>query len=460
MVRLFNHWFASNTLMQVAIDALLLFLSVVLAIVFLNRGEVTSLFDVIPDALLFAFTMVALNTVVGLYHRTPGRTFAQTTARIVLSLVLAVPVAWAIFTFLPREREWDVTLRLAVPLGFVTFVAIRGVVAHSGMLPMFARRTLVLGTGAEAAAVELSIAQLGRGVRFLGFFPAKKADTAHQITGQRILEGMDIVDAARRHKADEIIVAVRERRGGVLPLRELLDCKLMGVRVLDLSSYYERAVGQLRLNSLHASWLIFGEGFRQGFVRTVVKRLFDIVAALALLLLALPVMVITAIVIAVESGFPVLYRQERVGQGGRLFDVIKFRSMRRDAEIDGKPRWATSNDDRVTRTGRIIRRLRIDELPQLFNVLRGDMSLVGPRPERPYFVDQLAREIPYYAVRHSVKPGVTGWAQVRYHYSASLQDAIQKLQYDLYYVKNHTLFLDIVVLFETVGVVLTGEGAH
>jgi lipopolysaccharide/colanic/teichoic acid biosynthesis glycosyltransferase len=164
--------------------------------------------------------------------------------------------------------------------------------------------------------------------------------------------------------------------------------------------------------------------------------------------------------IALEGGFPILYRQERVGQGGRLFNVVKFRSMRRDAEIDGTPRWAASNDDRVTRIGRIIRKLRVDELPQLINVLRGDMSLVGPRPERPYFVDQLAREIPYYAVRHSVKPGVTGWAQVRYHYSASFEDSVQKLQYDLYYVKNHTLFLDIVILFETVGVVMTGAGAH
>jgi sugar transferase (PEP-CTERM system associated) len=461
MVRLFNHWFASNTLLQVAFDALLLFLSVVLAVAVLNGGEMSTLVAVVPDALLFALTMVALNTVVGLYQRNPGRTIAQTTARIVISLILAVPVAWSVFTFMPRAEAWDVTLRLAAPLAFVTFVAIRGIAAHSGMAPMFARRTLVLGTGAEAAGVELSISHLGQAIRFLGFYPAKKTDAVRQVAGHRILSGgADLVDAVRRHKVDEIIVAVRERRGGVLPLRELLDCKLMGVRVLDLSSYYERAVGQLRLDSLHASWLIFGDGFRQGVVRTVVKRLFDIVAAATLLLLALPVMIVTAVVIAVESGFPVLYRQERVGQGGRLFEVIKFRSMRRDAEGDGKPRWATTNDDRVTRTGRIIRKLRIDELPQLINVLRGDMSLVGPRPERPYFVDQLAREIPYYAVRHSVKPGVTGWAQVRYHYSASLDDAIQKLQYDLYYVKNHTLFLDIVVLFETVGVVLTGEGAQ
>ncbi len=461
MVRLFNHWFASNTLLQVVFDAILLFFSVVIAVAFLDRGQLMSLEAVVPDALLFALTMVALNTVVGLYQRNPGRTIAQTTARIVLSLLLAVPVAWAIFTFLPHAAAWNQTLGLAVPLAFVTFVAIRGIVAHSGIGPILTRRTLVLGTGADAVAVENSIGNLGHAVRFLGFFPAKKMDTAHQVPGNRVLGGgMDLVDAVRRYRVDEIIVAVRERRGGVLPLRELLDCKLMGVRVLDLSSYYERAVGQLRLDSLHASWLIFGDGFRQGFMRTFVKRLFDIGAALTLLVLASPVMLITGLVIAIESGFPIMYRQERVGQSGRLFSVVKFRSMRRDAEIDGKPRWATNNDDRVTRTGRIIRKLRIDELPQLLNVLRGDMSLVGPRPERPYFVDQLAREIPYYAVRHSVKPGVTGWAQVRYHYSASLEDAVQKLQYDLYYVKNHTLFLDIIVLFETVGVVLTGEGAQ
>ena len=394
-------------------------------------------------------------------ERNPGRTIAQTTARISLSLLLAVPVAWAIFTYLPRTEAWNETLRLAVPVAFVAFVAIRGIAVHSGMSPLFARRTLVLGIGAEAAAVEQSIAQLGQGIRLLGFYPAKKSETPHQVVRERILtDGVDLVDAVRRYKVDEIIVAVRERRGGVLPLRELLDCKLMGVRVLDLSSYYERAVGQLRLDSLHASWLIFGEGFRQGFMRSFVKRLFDVGASSLLLLLAAPVMVVTAMVIALESGFPILYRQERVGQGGRLFNVIKFRSMRQ--RRGDRRQAALGHEERRSgdSTGRIIRKLRIDELPQLINVLRGDMSLVGPRPERPYFVDQLGREIPYYAVRHSVKPGVTGWAQVRYHYSASLEDSVQKLQYDLYYVKNHTLFLDIVILFETVGVVLTGAGAH
>jgi sugar transferase (PEP-CTERM system associated) len=253
---------------------------------------------------------------------------------------------------------------------------------------------------------------------------------------------------------------VTERRGGVLPLRELLDCKLCGVQVFDLSAYFEQMLGQIRLDALRAGWLIFSEGFRQGTLRTVVKRFSDVVGATILIVAAAPVMLLTALLIIWESGYPILYRQERVGLHGRLFNVIKFRSMRTDAESDGKPRWAEAGDARVTRVGRVIRLLRIDELPQLFGVLLGHMSLVGPRPERPYFVDQLSQDIPFYAVRHSVKPGVTGWAQVRHHYTGSVEGAAEKLQYDLYYVKNHSLVLDMMILLETIGVVLTAKGAQ
>jgi sugar transferase (PEP-CTERM system associated) len=259
---------------------------------------------------------------------------------------------------------------------------------------------------------------------------------------------------------DEIVIALTERRSGSMPLRQLLDCKLAGIKVYDLNSHFEKTLGQIRVDYLSASWLIFGEGFNQGALRTIVKRLFDLVSATVLSIVSSPLMLATALLIKLESRGPVLYRQERTGLHGKSFFVTKFRSMRTDAEKDGKPRWASANDDRVTRVGQIIRRLRIDELPQLFNVLKGEMSLVGPRPERPFFVDQLTQEIPFYAVRHSVKPGVTGWAQVRYHYGSTVEDSQEKLQYDLYYVKNHTLFLDLVVLLETVGVVLTGKGAR
>jgi sugar transferase (PEP-CTERM system associated) len=267
-------------------------------------------------------------------------------------------------------------------------------------------------------------------------------------------------EMARKLGVEEIVVALTERRAGSMPLRQLLDCKVSGTKVYDLNTHFEKTLGQIRVDYLSASWLIFGDGFNQGAWRTAVKRVFDIFCATLLILASSPLMLAAAIAIKLESQGPALYRQERTGLNGRAFSIAKFRSMRIDAEGDGKPQWAQANDNRVTRVGQFIRRVRIDELPQLFNVLRGDMSLVGPRPERPFFVEQLTQEIPFYALRHSVKPGVTGWAQVRYPYGATVEDSQEKLQYDLYYVKNHTLFLDLVVLMETVGVVLTGKGAR
>jgi sugar transferase (PEP-CTERM system associated) len=245
-----------------------------------------------------------------------------------------------------------------------------------------------------------------------------------------------------------------------LPVQELLKCRLKGVKITELSTFFEREYRQVLLDSLNPSWMVLGEGFRQGLFRTIAKRLFDVIVSVVLLMLALPVILVAAVCILLETGFPVLYRQERVGQGGRVFTLFKLRSMRNGAESDGTPRWAAAEDDRTTRVGRIIRKLRIDELPQIINVFKGEMSFVGPRPERPFFVEQLEKRIPYYSLRHSVKPGITGWAQVRYHYGASLDDAIEKLQYELYYVKNHSLFLDIMILIATVEVVLWDRGAR
>jgi sugar transferase (PEP-CTERM system associated) len=246
----------------------------------------------------------------------------------------------------------------------------------------------------------------------------------------------------------------------VLPVAELLACRAIGVRVSDLSGFFERMRGEVPIESLKASWLIYGDGFRQGFARRFAKRAFDIAASAGLLVLAAPVMALTVLAILLEGGGPVIFRQERVGRGGRSFTLLKFRSMRHDAEAGGKAQWASEKDDRVTPVGRVIRKLRIDELPQLFNVLAGEMSLVGPRPERPCFVAELATEIPFYELRHSVKPGITGWAQVRWTYTASVEDAKRKLQFDLYYVKNHSLALDLLIAIETVRVVLFAKGSR
>jgi sugar transferase (PEP-CTERM system associated) len=246
------------------------------------------------------------------------------------------------------------------------------------------------------------------------------------------------------------------------PVRELLDCRLAGVEVIDLVSFLERETGRVHLDVLNPSWIIFSEGFRRDGVRQATKRAFDIVASFALVLVTWPFMLLTALAILLEDGprAPVLYRQRRVGLDGRNFDVLKFRSMRTDAEGDGKARWATGSDDRVTRVGSFIRKVRIDELPQIFNVLRGDMSFVGPRPERPQFVAELSDSIPYYEERHCAKPGITGWAQICYPYGSSEKDSLEKLQYDLYYLKNHSLLFDMMILLQTVEVVLLGKGAR
>ncbi|MCL2657354.1 MAG: TIGR03013 family PEP-CTERM/XrtA system glycosyltransferase [Betaproteobacteria bacterium] len=462
MLRLFNHYVPATSLAQFVLDSLLLFVGIVIAALLQQRGGFPALGPVIPSALVFALIMIALNGALGLYHGIPSSSLYDTVARILLSLLASIPIAYIVFRVLPwgdfSHEQGEVTAILI--LGVI--LAVRGLVVGTSGEPILRRsRVLVIGTGHEAAAVEYSLNHFRRAAfDVVGFYPSPNNDDV-LVSNHRVLpESHSLIDTVRAHSINEIIVAVRERRGGSLSLKQLLDCKLAGISVLDLASFYERVRGQVRLDALKASWLIYGDGFKQGLVRSFIKRTFDIVGSLVLLVLALPLMVLAAVAIVIESGFPVFYTQERVGRGGRVFRVIKFRSMRTDAEKDGKPRWASKQDDRVTRIGRIIRKTRIDELPQLLNVLRGEMSLVGPRPERPYFVDQLARDIPFFAVRHSVKPGLTGWAQVRFQYGSTVDDAVQKLQYDLYYVKNHTLFLDALILAETVRVVLTGEGAH
>jgi sugar transferase (PEP-CTERM system associated) len=270
-----------------------------------------------------------------------------------------------------------------------------------------------------------------------------------------------LFDWAIEQDVDEIVVAMDDRRQG-FPLHEFLECRLAGIEVVELPTFLERETGKLRLDVTSPSWFIFAEGFRASPVQQGLERGFDLLASSLLLVVGMPFIALTAMAIKLEDGWaaPVLYRQRRVGQHGRIFDVMKFRSMRVDAEKPGEARWATADDPRVTRVGSFIRKTRLDELPQLFNVLRGNMSFVGPRPERPEFVDRLERTIPYYRERHTVKPGITGWAQLCYPYGASEKDALEKLQYDLYYVKNRSLLFDLAIIMQTVEVVLWGKGAR
>lgn len=458
MRRLFSTWLTRQTLLELSADFVLIVFVIAIAVRWHDRHFGIDAKTVLIYAVLFSLVMLPVNALLGLYQYRHGRTVVDSWARVALAMHLAVPVAYGIIVFLLLEHNLQY-LELSGLAALFLVLANRVRIAHT--VRRAARdRVLIYGVGHRAKAVKQELERVGHVVKIVGCYPCTDDEVAEVKTERILPRTRSLTDTVQEFKVDEIIIAVTERRGGVLPLRELLNCRVQGVRVYDLAGYFEQTMGQIRLDALYAGWLIFGEGFGQGTVRTWVKRIFDIGFALALLILASPLMLLAALAIAMESGFPIFYGQERVGLNGRPFNVVKFRSMRRDAEQDGKPRWATVGDARITRVGRFMRKTRIDELPQLFSVMLGDMSLVGPRPERPYFVERLTREIPFYGIRHSVKPGLTGWAQVRYHYGASVEDAAEKLQYDLYYVKNHSLVLDLMILLETIGVVLTGKGAN
>jgi sugar transferase (PEP-CTERM system associated) len=287
-----------------------------------------------------------------------------------------------------------------------------------------------------------------------------EGDTVSAPADRLVLRPDDLYRWSVDNDIDEIVVAMDDRRQG-FPMHELLECRLSGIEVLELPSFLERETGKVRLDVLNPSWIIFGEGFRASPTQQVLARGLDVFASLGLLILASPLMLLAMLAIKLEDGrqAPLFYRQKRVGFHGRVFDVLKFRSMRLDAEKHGAV-YATQNDPRVTRVGLLMRKMRVDELPQLLNVLRGEMSFVGPRPERPEFVCDLEQKIPYYRERHTVKPGITGWAQLCYPYGSSERDTVEKLQYDLYYVKNRSLLFDLAILVQTVEVVLWGKGAR
>lgn len=460
MIRIFNHYLHKQTLLQVFFDVGLIVFAVI-AVVLSQGGEAQ---QIIPFAashgLSLAGGMFVINSATGFYQHVHNRSVTQSCARALLALLFGLPLAYAIFGLLPTDASNRQLMIFAAMAAVAAVMVHRVYAAHTVAQSRNRTKILIFGSGAAAKAVGSTLAAADPHAEILGYFAGPNEEHPEVARSALIEPRGSLTETALALGVDEIVVALSERRGGSMPLRQLLDCKLYGIRVVDIATYFEKTLAQIKVSHVNAGWLVFGDGFNQGVVRTLVKRVFDVLFSGAILILTLPLMALTAIAIRLESRGPVLYRQERVGLNGEVFEVVKFRSMRTDAEKDGKPRWATLNDDRVTRVGKFIRKVRIDELPQLFNVLRGEMSLVGPRPERQFFVDDLVTKIPYYAVRHSVKPGVTGWAQVRYEYGSTIEDSVEKLQYDLYYVKNHTLFLDLLILLETVAVVLTGKGAR
>ena len=414
----------------------------------------------IVRAVVFSLVMILSMIAVGLYQARLREGVFGFLLRVIAGLFLGSVGLSALFYFIPALFLGRGTLAIALLTALIAISIFRQIIFW--LEPsIFKRRILVLGTGEKAMAItELRRKSDQFGFTILGY--AHLRGEKDVVDKDKVIHlDRSLVEYALHHDIDEIVLAVNDRRKA-LPIHDLLECKMSGIDILDMLSFFERETSKIRLDQLQPSWLVFSDGFAQDPFRHGSKRLFDIVCSFFLLLISWPFMLLAVIAIWLEDGWntPILYRQVRVGEFGRPFQVLKFRSMREDAEKNGVAQWATKNDSRVTRVGAIIRKIRVDELPQIFNVLKGDMSFVGPRPERPQFVVTLCEKIPYYEERHRVKPGITGWAQLLYPYGSSENDAAEKLQYDLYYVKNHSLFLDFLILLQTAEVVLFGKGAR
>jgi len=417
----------------------------------------------VPHSLLFAGIMFVSMAAMGLYNSRQRARLAGLLSRVAASVLGGAMVIAVIAYLLPALHIERGALLLSTLVSFGAVAIVR--IAFDLLVDedVFKRRVMVYGAGRRAASIaRLRRRSDRRGFVIVGFVPAEGDElSALHDHEQLVRTGQDLLSYSQEQRIDEIVVAMDDRRRR-FPMDQLLECRLEGVEINDLVTFLERETGKVRLDILNPSWMIFAEGFRQGRAQSILERLFDVVASFALLAVTAPVMLLTVAAIKLSDGLraPIFYRQVRVGQYGKPFKLLKFRSMREDAERNGQAQWEQKNDSRITRVGSFIRTTRIDELPQILNVLRGEMSFVGPRPERPEFVEQLNETIPYYRERHSIKPGITGWAQLCYPYGSSEQDAMEKLQYDLYYVKNHSLIFYIAILVQTVEVIVWGKGAR
>ncbi len=462
MIRLFGHYVSKTYLLLGLLEFLICFYALLAG--FYIRFQFSS--DMMPDTpyglwvtgILYAVVMSLSMTAVGLYQR-GVRFTAGLLVRIGLSFLFVSMAMSMLFYIVPDLFLGRGVMAYALLVSLGGVLALRAVYFRVVGADANKHRVLVLGSGRQARMVH-DLEGPDQGFRVLAYVHLE-ADEDGVPADRQVTLNEPLLTYVVRNEVDALVIAPDERRRG-LPVDEILDCKMSGIKIMDLLSFFEQETSRINIDILHPSWIFFSNGFQLGGIGQYAKRLVDLLGAGLILLLASPLMLLVAVAILIESGGrgPIFFHQTRVGLNGRLFRVHKFRSMRTDAEADGVARWATKNDSRITRVGSLIRKTRLDELPQVYNVFRGEMSLVGPRPERPEFVGELVKEIPFYDERHRVKPGLTGWAQLCYAYGANLEDARMKLQYDLYYVKNATVFLDLVILLETVEVVLWGKGAH
>lgn len=457
-----NRWL----LLLVTVEFLLLVASLNVAMRLRYVGHPADLAEVshhLPErSLAFAAVMLTGMVALGQYQSHMRTSWFGLLARQAVGFLLGGLGLFVLYYLVPQAYVGRGVMGIALVLSFIAVTAFRAAFLRLLENKVFQRRVIVLGAGKRAEQIHNRMRRQSdrRGFTLIGFLP--RPGEVISVPAQYLISVETSLSAwVQRERIDEIVVGVDERRGG-LPMEDLLECRQLGVDITDLATFFERESGRVQLSLTDPSWLVFSGGFDATPLRRLSKRCFDLFIAVLVLALTWPMMLMVALAVRLESGRgqPILYRQERVGAQGKTFSLIKFRSMRTDAELDGVARWANKNDDRVTRVGRFIRKVRLDELPQLWNVLKGEMSFIGPRPERPQFVVDLGKKIQYYDLRHCLKPGLAGWAQLRYPYGASEADAVEKLKYDLYYVKNHNLMFDLLILIQTVEVVLFGRGAR
>ncbi len=461
--RLFGHYVHAQFLLLLAVEFLVVATGAHLALHFssnlLQQQGVPAPVPLQETLLATIFTLLSM-IALGLYDTRQREQALGIGFRLGSAFLLSTILLWVYYQ-IDTHNHWDFRRHLVFSITAFALLAVTRVLFYrfvDGRVLL--RRILVLGTGRRASHIDrLRRKADKRGFYLVGYVVPKTCESVHVDTRKIVDTGEKFCDYSLAHEVDEIVIAVDDRRQK-LPIDALLDCRMSGIDVTDAIDFFERERALIHLDLVQPGWLIHAQGFRRNLARSVAKRSFDIFVSALLLLLSSPISLLTMLAIWHEDRGPIFYRQKRVGLHGVPFEVIKFRSMRPDAEADGKARWAQKSDPRVTRTGEFIRKYRIDEIPQLWNVLHGDMSLVGPRPERPQFVEHLIRVNPLYRERHRVKPGLTGWAQLSYPYGSSDEDAMQKLQYDLYYVKNASLFFDLLILIQTVEVVLFRKGAR
>lgn len=465
-IRVRNHYLHTPYLVLGALEFLALFSTFYILKYLLDQigaGSAPVRTD-IASALLFAAVMSCGTLAMGVYFAMIREGFASMFFRTLVAFCFVGGIGLSIvYMVMPAVDPGSDNLLWSVLLAIPLVVMIRQAFVRLVDSDQLARRVVIYGSGqfAESLMSEYETSLRASGVRIVGCIPDtdnSRVDSRHHLPAPD-----DFYAFCRQNRISEIIVAQQERRssqGGRLPVPELMECKLRGIDVTSAIAFYERELKKARLELVHPSWILFSDGFKASRSRDASKRVMDLAISLSLAVVLLPAMILTALAVVVESGRPILYSQTRVGARGRVFRIYKFRSMRQDAEKDGKARWASANDARVTRVGAFIRNTRLDEVPQLWNVIRGEMSIVGPRPERPEFVEELKEKIPFYDTRHYVKPGLMGWAQINYPYGASVEDARGKLEYDLYYSKNHSILMDLLIMIQTVEVVLLGKGVR